>query len=337
MPRKKKERGYVGRLTGREYPSARGLGEYQWEPNPGSWQDTTLTEIKKILTTNAAYLPLRPRAILYRLMGQRLATKADDSRLTDLITSARRSGYIDWDDIDDGRSVVIDIGGYDDPADYWRSTVSDIEHAYRRALRQNQDWFIELWVESAGYLPVLERVAGEFGAVLITGSGFNPVKRIRQSAIDARERFVTTHQRTILIFLGDCDPSGMTRIDRSDSDIRQFFIDAMGGNEATRDLDGEDYPVSAIVDYVLQSEWLGLTADQAVDLGLLDENGNPAVAGKAGKFELEAVPPATVVGWVRDAFERYTDMAVLETTKETAEVERTRMSAAVKRMIKRWK
>jgi hypothetical protein len=199
--------------------------------------------------------------------------------------------------------------------------VSDIEHAYRRALRQNQDWFIELWVESAGYLPVLERVAGEFGAVLITGSGFNPVKRIRQSAIDARERFVTTHQRTILIFLGDCDPSGMTRIDRSDSDIRQFFIDAMGGNEATRDLDGEDYPVSAIVDYVLQSEWLGLTADQAVDLGLLDENGNPA----------------TVVGWVRDAFERYTDMAVLETTKETAEVERTRMSAAVKRMIKRWK
>lgn len=337
MPRKKKERGYVGRLTGRSYPTARGLGDYPWEPNSGSWQHDTLIEIKKILTANAAYLPLRPRAILYRLMGQRLATKADDGRLTDLIGSARRAGFIAWDDIDDGRSVVLDIGGYQDPADYWRATVADIEEAYRRHLRQNQEWYIELWVESAGYLPVLERVAGEFGAVLITGSGFNPIKRIRQSALDAKARYVATQQRTILIFLGDCDPSGMTRIDRSDSDIRQFFIDSMGGNEATREIDGEDYPVSAIVDYVLQSEWLGLTRDQAVDLGLLDENGVKAVIGTAGKFELEAVLPATVVGWVRDAFERYTDMAVLETTKETADTERTRMSAAVKRMIARWR
>jgi hypothetical protein len=338
MPRKKKNRGYTGRWTGHEYTKARGLGDYRWEPQSDSWQNTMLPEVQQVLVDNAAYLPLRPRAILYRLMGKRLATKADNDRLIDLISSARRAGFIEWDDIDDGRTVFYDIGGFDDPKHFWQATVERIEQVYRRRRRQGQKYFIELWVESAGYLPVLERTAAAYGAVLISGSGFNPIKRIRQSALDAHARLKKDGQRTVLIFLGDLDEAGITRIERSDADIRQFFTDAMGGDDEIVTMkDGREIPVTTITEFVITSEWLGLRHEQAVDLKLLDENGDPAQSGKPGKFELEAVPPAIVVGWVQEAFERYTDMDVLQVTKDAADEERTRMMDALKRMIKRWK
>jgi hypothetical protein len=339
MARKKKNRGYVGRFSGKEYPEARGLGDYQYEPQAGSWQRSRLAVIQQILRDNADYLPLRPRAILYRLMGKRLATKADDGRVTDLIASARRSGYIAWEDIDDGRTVTFDIGGYDDPSGFWNWAGRYIERSYRRKRRQGQKWWIELWVESAGYLPVLQRTAATYGAKLVSGSGFNPILEIRKSALAASKRYIDSGQRTVIFYLGDYDDSGITRIDRTDADMRQFFIDNEGGDDATFESGGKTISARAVCEYIIKSEWLGLRPEQAVDLGLLDADGNPAEEDTAedGKFELEAVEPADVVDWVEEAFERYTDMDVLAATEETAKAERERMVGSMKRLAKRWK
>ena len=324
---------YVGRFSGREY-NGRALGDADYRPQLGSWQDRILPRIQQILVDNAAYLPLRPRAILYRLMGMRLATKADAEKVNNLVIAARRAGLIAWDNIDDGRTVVYDFGGYEDPANFWADTRRRVQRQYRRHLRQGQEWWIEIYVESAGYLPVLERTAANYGALVISGSGFNPVPRLRQTAMEAHERFAEDNTRTCVLFLGDLDWSGVTRIDRADADIRQFFIDGLG----EEDIEVGDSVVTRrqLCEHIIHSEWIGLTHEQAVELHLLDENGDEARQDVEGKFELEAVQPGDVVQWVVDACERYTDMDVLDELKETAIEERTQMSETIDALIAEW-
>lgn len=346
MPRITKERGYVGFVTGRQYKYARGLGDYRWEPRPKSWQAVMLPEVQALLSTLAMYLPLRPRAILYRLMGLTIkdangntikVTKADNERLIDLLSMARRGGQIEWEAIDDGRTVSHEREGYDDPLHYLQATIDHIIEHYMRKLRQGQRWYIELWVESAGYLPVLERTCDEYGVKMISGSGFNPVPSIRESALNALARWKKHGQRTLLVFLGDCDDSGITRIERTNADMRQFWIDQFGGNGETVEANGQTFTITTVCNTLIKSVMLGLTQQQAIDLALLDENGKRAVPGKPGKFELEAVPPDVVIDWVRACFEEHTDMTVLAETIESSEAEAKRLVAAIQRLIKRWK
>lgn len=329
MTKAKAGRDYVGRFSGTAYTNARGLGDYQWKPQDDSWQGQVLPVIEQILVDEAAYLPLRPRAILYRLMGKRLATKADNKRLNNLVADARRSGYIEWEDIDDGRTVTYDIGGFSGPADYWAWVKRSVSSTYRRHRRTDQPWWIEIYVESAGYLPVLERTAAAFGAVVISGSGFNTVARLRQTALEAHERY-DSGQRTAILFLGDYDPSGVIRMDRSDADIRQFFIDSCveyGGGRS--DEVGNWMSAEDLCEYVIESRWIGLRPEQAAELQL------PEDPEKPGKWELEAVPPATVIAWVTEALAEFTDADELAAVKAASVADQIGLTASLDRLAKR--
>jgi hypothetical protein len=319
-PAKGQRGGYVGRFTGRRYPYSNPRGYYAWEPQADSFHGRNLAVVQKLLIDLQQYLPLRPRSILYRLMGMGRATKDDGAKVIELCSFGRRAGLIDWDDIDDGRTIERHPAGFDGPAEYFGIMSRRIEQEYQRSLRQGQQYWLEMYVEAGGYISTIERTCFNYGVPVISGSGFNAIGRLRETAIDAVDRWTKDATQTVVLLLGDRDRSGETRVDRVDADIRAFIDGEVANLGGWDDVTSED---------ILITKHLGLTAAQVQAMKLTPT--------KSGTVELEAVSPAIVVGWVQAACEWYTNKATLAATKAATAADIEWMTKEMDAFMKRLK
>ncbi|MEE8408304.1 MAG: tyrosine-type recombinase/integrase [Myxococcota bacterium] len=79
----------------------------------------------------------------------------------------------------------------------------------------------EVWVEAAGMVPQATRVAHELGVPVYSSGGFDSLTTKREAA----QRILERHRPTVVLHIGDYDPSGLSIFDSAAEDITAMVRD----------------------------------------------------------------------------------------------------------------
>lgn len=150
------------------------------------------------------------RQLYYQFVARDLIPNTDReySKLGGIISKARLAGLIDWDAIKDRTRTPHINNHWSGPDDIIRWAADD----YGIDTRATQKTYLEVWVEKDALIGVLERACVSLDVRYFSCRGY-----VSQSAMWAASlRFIRQEQRgrkTVLLHLGDHDPSGidMTR------------------------------------------------------------------------------------------------------------------------------
>lgn len=290
----------------RAYTSTRPRGLARWRPQAAT--RVLLGQVDEVLTEYADALPLTCRQVFYRLVGAYGYAKNDNAyeRLLEKLNRARRAELIPFASIrDDGVAVAAPAGFYG-VADFW-DAVADTAASYRRVRREGQTAAVEVWCEAAGMVPQLARVAHQYGAPVYSAGGFDSttVKH------DAVRRALAEDRPTVVLQIGDHDPSGWSMFDAAAEDIAAFIAD-YGGTHPVR------------------FERVAVTPEQIASYGLPEAPVKPKDRRgdwQGGTVQAEALSPAQLADELRAALDDVYDLDVLDRLVDTETTERDQMLA----------
>ena len=197
------------------------LGFAPWSPNRASRK--LVESVQEILDDNEEFLPLTGRQIFYMLVGQYRYDKTELAyhRLLDKLNRARRSRLIPFHAIrDDG--VTMRGGGWWSGEDQFLGSIIPSAKAFKMDRQRSQTSVIEIWVEAAGMVPQIARVATNFSIITYSSGGFNSTTMKHSAAARFCRRFQKTNQLTTVLHIGDHDPSGVAIFENLSLDIPSF-------------------------------------------------------------------------------------------------------------------
>ncbi len=156
------------------------------------------------------------RSVYYDLGSMSIIPLTPNSykTLDNLITSMRKSGAIRWgyfpvmrgtsgpeppDYVPPDEFIADTIGGFLATINY-----------YELPVWKDQHYLVELWVEKAGMLPIMERAVGNMQVQCRALEGFTPWEFANVAINDIRYRAMKmrTYPKIIILYYGDLDPSG---------------------------------------------------------------------------------------------------------------------------------
>ena len=204
-------------VTGRTYTSTRPRGLAEW--NPQSATRVLLDAVLAVIDEYRDLLPLTGRQVFYRLVATGIIDKTEKSygNLLEKLNRARRAGIVPWNAIRDDGVTLNAPWSYTGPAAFW-SELASSGHLYRRNRLDGQAVDLEVWVEAAGMVPQAERIARPYSIPVQSSGGFDSVTAKHAAA----RRFLTSERPTVVLHLGDLDPSGCALIDSLAEDIDAF-------------------------------------------------------------------------------------------------------------------
>lgn len=194
-----------------------------------TFQEATLGVIAQARRFTEHYasqgLQLTLRQLYYRFVAADLIpnTERDYKRLGDIVGKARLAGLIDWDAIEDrGRSLGSNPHwtGPDD-------IVAACADSYRRDTWEGQPTRVEVWVEKQALEAVVARTCRRWDVPWFACKGYTSLSAMWEASERIREAFEDQGQETVILHLGDHDPSGvdMTRdIEERLNDVFQVWV-----------------------------------------------------------------------------------------------------------------
>jgi hypothetical protein len=298
-----------------------------------SWRPQTktrrlLAQADEILVRYAAQLPLTVRQVFYILVAQYGYEKTEKAAvaLYEMLATARRARRIDWTAIrDDGVTTI-------NPKKRFASEASFFDWLGRAWVDQFEidptiaQPAVEVWCEAAGMTKQLDTVCDPYGVAVYSPSGFDGLT----TKIETVERIVDRNararrgRRTVVLRIGDWDPSGRCAIDAFAADVYAFLEEY---REPGDDMFGG---ISSAVDLsdLLTVEHIAVTEDQ-VDQHDLPTTPQKATDKRAGfmprTVQAEALPPDVLAGIVRDEIEAHLDLEMLAWTRHRSGLEQARV------------
>lgn len=165
---------------------------------------TTTSIIRTMVEIAGAIQPCSVRALAYQLFNRKLIAsmgKLDTQKVSRWATIAREEGSLPWEWVVDPTRQEQSVPTWADPVAYGRA----VQRSYRRNKWEAQPTHVSVWSEKGtveGTLkPVLDRLEVPF-QVLHGWSGATPVW-------EAAWANLARHQDTLILYVGDYDPSGM--------------------------------------------------------------------------------------------------------------------------------
>jgi hypothetical protein len=199
------------------YSSQRAKGLAPWKPR-GADVKARLVGAQEILEDYRAQLPLTKRQILYIGIGRGLWVKPEEEKLYYALDRATRSGRIDWRTVRDDSAIAAVPPSFAGPGDFWQAVRASAD-AYSVDLLDGQSHGIEVWVEAAGMVPQIRRVAAPFGVAVYSSRGFDK----NTPKFEAAARFA--ERPTLVLHIGDLDPHGLTIFDSAARDVEALARD----------------------------------------------------------------------------------------------------------------
>ncbi len=183
-----------------------------------------LGQVQAILREYRAELPLTARQIFYRLVGAYGYPKTERAygRLANHLVNFRRARLIDFEDIRDDGASVMRVAHYSGEEAFY-ATVRSMGERYERDKLANQAKDIRVYCESAGMMPQLQRKAGLFSIPVYSCSGFDSLTAKHELAADVARAHTYRGKPTVILHLGDHDPSGETIFDAISADVHAFL------------------------------------------------------------------------------------------------------------------
>lgn len=295
---------------GSRYTTTRARGLQSWRPSTKS--RVLLAQVAEVLEEYDDHLPLTVRQLFYRLVGRHGFDKTELAycRLLETLNRARRAGFVPFDAIrDDGVAASVPTGfhGMADFLDAVRQSAS----TYRRDRLADQPVAVEVWTEAGGMVPQAARVAHPFGVPVYSSGGFDSLT----TKYDAARRFLARSTPTLVLHVGDLDPSGLSIFDSLRADVSQIVLDLAGlGNDP-----------DARPDCFVRFRRVAVTPEQVERYGLATA---PAKATdrrgdwQGGTVQAEALAPDDLAHELRQTLNEVMDLDALDRTRALEERER---------------
>jgi hypothetical protein len=279
-----------------------------------------IAQVQDILTEYRAELPLTARQIFYRLVGAYGYSKDERAyeRLTNILVRARRARMIAFESIrDDGASVMA--SRHYDGEEAFYSHVLELGKGYERDKLATQKIDVRIYCEAAGMMPQISRVSSRYSVPVYSCSGFDSLTAKYDLFQDIASAFTYRGRRTVVLHLGDYDPSGENIFDVIEEDVHAFLLSA---------IPHKDPGLVALFKRV------ALTPE------MIDEYDLPTAPAKRSDSrskrwggretcQLEALPPDVLSGVLAATIESYLDAEILKADREAEAEERRRIARAL--------
>jgi hypothetical protein len=186
-------------------------GRQKW-----SWTSKRLEQadqVKEVTDELREYWPLTLRQIYYRLVaaGIRANTRSQYNDLSKLIKHMRLDSYLSWRVLEDRARRVSDKRGWEDHEEFLESEIDIFLEGYERCYVQDQERYVEVWVEKDALSRIFEDVAYPYCIRAVTCRGYQSVTFLADYRDRAREA-IRRGQTPNILYFGDLDPSGINRL-----------------------------------------------------------------------------------------------------------------------------
>lgn len=275
------------------------------------WTDKQVDKLNMVLaalTEFEEYLPLTLRQIFYQLVskGYIKNSVSEYIMLSKLVKYARIDNKISWDAIEDRVRDVHDVLKFDDAEEFISCHLDNFLENYTKYLMQNQNAYIEIWLEKDALSSLFTKVASKYGIPVVVCRGFSSISFLH----DFMERIVEHDDKEpVMLYFGDFDPSGNEMLPA----MQETLENELGVPDVKFKriaLTKED-----IVKYNLPHSPNALKAADTRAKKHIAEHGYLAV-------ELDALPPNVLTSKIKDAIENEIDMDLYEEMLEEEGVER---------------
>lgn len=272
-----------------------------------------LDDVHTVLDEYREYWPLTCRQVYYRLIGARgyPKTEAFYGKLCHHMANARRGKVIPFDAIRDDGVTTYRLDHFDDEEHFLRH-VRRLGQNYTRNKLAAQPVHIEVWCEAAGMLPQLFNVAEPYSIPVYSSGGFDSLTAKKTLS----DRICANGKPTIILHLGDFDPSGQSIFDSVAEDVAAFVE--------------HDRPWATVW---VRFERIALTADQvrthALPTAPPKATDTRSKTWEGGTCQLEALAPDTIATILRDAIVQHIDFDRLEHDQAQEEIDLRNIAGAL--------
>ena len=163
--------------------------------------------------------PATVRQTFYQLVSRGVIAKTEAEykrTVVRLLTQMRRAGEVPFDWIADNTRWMRKPASYSSLADMLERSVE----FYRRALWDEQNAYVEIWLEKDALSGVLYDVTSTYDVPLMVTRGYPSITFLHSAALQIRQ----IQKPTYLYYFGDYDPSGM--------DITRAVNEGISGKDA---------------------------------------------------------------------------------------------------------
>jgi hypothetical protein len=164
--------------------------------------------------------PMTCRQIFYRAVAARLIDKTEAEYKTTicrLLAVMRRDGTLPFDWIADNTRWMRKPRTHSGLA----SMLDHSARTYRRAIWDEQDSYVEIWLEKDALAGVLYDITGKWDVPLMVTRGYPSLSFIHSAA----EVISAEQKPTYLYYFGDLDPSGVNIPQKVEEGIREMAPD----------------------------------------------------------------------------------------------------------------
>lgn len=276
-------------------------------------------QARAVLQEYRVHLPMTARQVFYRLVGVYDYPKDERAyeRLCNALGRARRSGFIPFDHLRDDGASVMESRHYENPEGFY-GYLRQLGEGYERDKLANQDVDMRVYCEAAGMMPQLHRVCTRYSVPVYSCSGFDSLTAKHQLARHCAETFTYEGKATVILHLGDLDPSGVSIYESMKEDVLAFVSEDVPYN------DPEDV---AIFCRLALKEYQQRFYDLPTAPPKKSDGRSKRWAGET--CQLEALPPNTLARIVEMGIEHFLDTDTLNENREAEQQERRKISYAL--------
>lgn len=165
-------------------------------------------------------LVLTLRQLYYQFVARDIIKndQTEYDKLGDLLSKARLAGLVDWDAIEDRTRFLRGVPTWDNP----EHALNDASRRYQIDMWSNQPYRLEVWVEKDALVGVIDRVCADNDVDYFACRGYVSQSELYTAGKRAESRLMDDDQLTVIIHLGDHDPSGIDMTRDNEERIRMF-------------------------------------------------------------------------------------------------------------------
>ena len=249
--------------------------------------------------------PMTVRQVFYRMVSEGVIDKTENAYKNTVVRQLglmRRAGRIPF-------SWIADSTRWQRKPDTHSSLQSMLQYSadmYRHSVWNNQDAYVEVWLEKEALAGVLYNVTAEWDVPLMVTRGYPSISYLHVAA----EQMTFEERPCYLYYFGDHDPSGVDISRKTEADLREFATD---------------------VD--LHFERMAVTLDQIEEFDLITrptkKTDSRSKNFKGESVEVDAIPPATLKDIVRGCIQQHIDIDALKRMYAVEEAERETLNTIV--------
>lgn len=187
-------------------------------------QATSRVELKRALTILEEYKgkAVTLRQLYYRFVAKNYIPNNDKSydRLGEILNVARLAGKLSWDSIIDRTRNLATYNAWETAEDRIESAIQS--HNINKWL--DQDIYPEVWIEKEALVGVIDEPCGQYEVPYLACRGYTSQSEMWSSCMRMAHRHLKRKQRTVILYLGDHDPSGVNMSEDIQNRVEMFGV-----------------------------------------------------------------------------------------------------------------